>query len=68
MDMRDAPFRPAREYDLTLTEDSTMLRDMDDKGGIRELKDIDYRSQFDRKWCEVTPEQQTAIDADCGGI
>jgi hypothetical protein len=39
-----------------------MLRDMDDKGGIRELRDIDYRSQFDRKWLEFTPEEQQAID------
>jgi hypothetical protein len=43
-----------------------MLRDMDDNGDIRELKDIDYRSRFDRKWREFNPEQQNAINADCG--
>ena len=41
-----------------------MLRDMDEKGGIRELKDIDYRRQFNDKWREFTPEEQGAIDAE----
>jgi hypothetical protein len=45
-----------------MEETASMLRDMDDKGGIRELRDIDYRSQFDRKWLEFTPEEQQAID------
>lgn len=39
-----------------------MLRDMDEKGGIRELKDIDYRAQFNRKWDEFTPVEQQTID------
>jgi hypothetical protein len=41
-----------------------MLKDMDEKGHVREMRDIDYRSQFDRKWNEFTPEEQRAIDAE----
>ena len=37
---------------------------MDEKGGIRELKDIDYRAQFDRKWGEFTSDERRAIDAE----
>jgi hypothetical protein len=38
-----------------------MLRDRDDKDGIRELKDIHYRLQFDRKWGEFAQEEQNAV-------
>lgn len=44
-----------------------MLKDMDEKcrmREMREMRDIDYRSQFDRKWNEFTPEEQRAIDAE----
>jgi hypothetical protein len=47
-----------------MEETPSMLRDMDEKGGIRELKDIDYRRQFNDKWREFTPEEQGAIDAE----
>jgi hypothetical protein len=39
-----------------------VLRDMDEKDSVRELKDIEYRPQFDRKWREFTSEEQRAID------
>ena len=41
-----------------------MLKDMDEKGGIREMSDIDYRAEFDRKWSEFTAAEQQAIDAE----
>ena len=47
-----------------------MLRDIDEKGGMRELKDIDYRRQFDEKWDEFTPDEQRpggrATSSTCG--
>src|ERR1700681_2939661 len=49
---------------LHLPRINHMLKDMDDKGRVREMRDIDYRSQFDRKWNEFTPEEQRAIDAE----
>jgi len=47
---------------------SKMLRDMDEKDRIRDLKDIDYRAEFDQKRAEFTPGDQNAINADCGGL
>lgn len=41
-----------------------MLRDIDENGGMREMDDIDYRDQFDRKWSEFTAKEQRAIDAE----
>jgi hypothetical protein len=41
-----------------------MLKDIDEKGGIREMDDIDYRERFDRKWREFTPGEQLAIDTE----
>jgi hypothetical protein len=41
-----------------------MLKDIDERGGMREMTDIDYRPQFDRKWREFTLEEQRAIDAE----
>jgi len=41
-----------------------MLKDMDEKGAMREMNDIDYRSQFDKKWKEFPPEEQQAINAE----
>jgi len=41
-----------------------MLKDIDEKGGTRTLKDIDHRAEFDRKWREFTPAEQSAIDAE----
>ncbi len=39
-----------------------MLTDIDDRGGLRDMKDIDHRKEFDRKWDEFTPEEKQAID------
>jgi hypothetical protein len=41
-----------------------MLKDIDERGGMREMDDIDYRSQFDRKWSEFILEEQRAINAE----
>ena len=41
-----------------------MLKDIDEKGRTRELKDIDYRNPFDTKWDEFTSEEQEAIDTE----
>jgi hypothetical protein len=38
-----------------------MLKDIDKRGHMREMHDIDFREQFDRKWNEFTPEEQRAI-------
>lgn len=40
------------------------LRDMDERGRVRDLSDIDYRAQFDRKWGQFTAEEQRTIDAE----
>ena len=40
------------------------LLDIDDKGGARDLDDIDYRAEFDRKWREFTPDEQSAMEAE----
>jgi hypothetical protein len=44
------------------------LLDIDDKGAVRELADIEYRTEFDRKWGEFTPEEQRAMDAEIGRL
>lgn len=41
-----------------------MLRDIDERGALREMPDIDYREQFDAKWNEFTPEEQRTINAE----
>jgi hypothetical protein len=41
-----------------------MLMDIDENGGMREMRDIDYRDRFDGKWSEFTPKEQRAIDAE----
>ncbi len=41
-----------------------MLKDIDEKGSVREMRDIDYRAEFDRKWSEFTPGERRAIDAE----
>lgn len=30
-----------------------MLKDIDERGGMRDMKDIDYRQRFDKKWEEL---------------
>ena len=45
-----------------------MLKDMDEKGAMREMNDIDYRSQFDKKWKEFPPEEQQAINAEIARV
>ena len=35
-----------------------MLKDIDDRGGVREMHDIDYRERFDRKWNDFTVEER----------
>lgn len=45
-----------------------MLKDIDEKGGIREMDNIDYRERFDRKWREFTPEEQLAIDTEINRV
>jgi hypothetical protein len=42
----------------------SLLKDIDEKGGMRELRDIDYREGFDRKWNEFSLDEQQAIDAE----
>lgn len=41
-----------------------MLKDIDEKGGVREMRDIDYRERFDLKWSEFTAEEQRVIDSE----
>jgi hypothetical protein len=41
-----------------------MLKDIDERGGMRDMKDIDYRQRFDKKWEEFPLEEQQAIDAE----
>jgi len=41
-----------------------LLKDIDEKGGTRELRDIDYREEFDRKWNEFSLDEQQEIDAE----
>ncbi|HMO16257.1 MAG TPA: hypothetical protein PKD64_18690 [Pirellulaceae bacterium] len=41
-----------------------MLTDIDERGGVRELHDIDYRERFDLMWNEFTNVEQLAIDAE----
>jgi hypothetical protein len=38
------------------------LREMDDKGRMRVVTDLDYRDEFDAQWNEYPPEEQQAID------
>lgn len=37
------------------------LRDIDEKGNVREVSDLDYRPDFDKKWKQYTREEQRAI-------
>src|SRR6267154_314430 len=37
------------------------LQDMDEKGGMRVVADLDYREEFDGQWQRYTPEEQRAI-------
>jgi hypothetical protein len=37
------------------------LRDIDEKGGVRNVPDLDYRSDFDERWMQYTREEQQAI-------
>ena len=41
-----------------------MLTDLDYRNSLRDMKDIDHRKEFDRKWNEFTPEEKGAIDAE----
>lgn len=41
-----------------------MLKDIDENGGVREIRDIDYRERFDRKWNEFTAGEQQVIDSE----
>lgn len=41
-----------------------MLKDIDERGGVRNLVDIDYRERFDNKWNEFTPEEREVIDTE----
>jgi len=41
-----------------------MLKDIDEKGCMRAMDDIDYRERFDRKWNEFTPGEQQAINTE----
>jgi hypothetical protein len=38
------------------------LQDIDEKGGMRPVPDLDYRKDFDDKWDEFTPEEQQAMN------
>lgn len=38
------------------------LRDIDEKGGVRELTDLDYRREFDDRWDTFTQEEQRVIN------
>lgn len=37
------------------------LRDMDEKGGIRPIAELEYRDEFDIQWERYTREEQAAI-------
>jgi hypothetical protein len=37
------------------------LRDIDEKGGVRELSGLDHQKDFDKKWDRYTPDEQRAI-------
>ena len=41
-----------------------MLTDIDERGGVRELTDIDFRGRFDQKWSEFTESERQAIDTE----
>lgn len=41
-----------------------MLKDIDEQGRTRNLRDIDHCSEFDRKWRGITAEERSAIDAE----
>jgi len=41
-----------------------MLKDIDDKGGVREMHNIDYRERFDEKWNEFSVEERRVIDSE----
>ena len=41
-----------------------MLTDIDERGGVRELADIDFRGRFDQKWSEFTESERQAIDTE----
>lgn len=41
-----------------------MLRDIDERGRVRDMHDIDYRHRFDSKWNEFTREEQRVIDTE----
>jgi hypothetical protein len=41
-----------------------MLRDIDESGGVREMHNIVYRDEFDRRWNEFTPDEQRSIDTE----
>src|SRR5260370_8806666 len=49
---------------MCTNREAQMLRDIDENGGVRDMDDIDYRERFDRKWNNVTPEPQRAIDTE----
>ena len=38
------------------------LRDIDEKGATRDVRDLDYRAEFDRKWSTFAAEEQQTID------
>lgn len=38
-----------------------MLKDIDEKGGSRDLTELDYQDRFDERWNLYTPEEQQAI-------
>ena len=41
-----------------------MLRDIDASGGVREMHDIDYREQFDKKWDQFSDDEKESIDTE----
>jgi hypothetical protein len=40
------------------------LLEINEKGGMREVRDLPYRTEFDDKWRQFSAEEQQAIDED----
>ena len=39
-----------------------MLRDIDEKGNVRDIRKLEHRDDFDKKWNEFTLEEQRAMN------
>lgn len=40
------------------------LRDMDDKGNIRDVRKLDYEDEFNKRWLRISQERRDAIETE----